>query len=989
MFKKNIRKEGSGRALSIAFAMVLLLASLIGMIALVAPSVSAAPAVTILNPAEDQVIYGDYLDLNLSFTDFKLNGNFGGPNVPGEGHWHLFIDDVMKGMYADEGIRITGLLEGDHEIAVELVNNDHTPLDPAVEVSVNITVMYPDIMIMEPVDGAILYGGMIHLNVDVMNFTLTDDYGGENVMGEGHWHLYINDALQGPYSGHWANLTDLPAGQHTFRVDLRNNDHSPISPASEYSIMVTVVEETPELMVKNLPMHAIGYGGMLNIQLGVMNFTLTEDYGMTNMAGEGHVHLYINDGLVGPFSSEWINLTELPAGEHDFRLELRNNDHSMLYPPVHYGFMVTIMEEMPTIMIDGPMDGTILYRDSLDIEVSVTDLMLNASAIGMMPKAGEGHYHIYINDDLVGPYTDLMVKLSDLPAGEHVLKVELVNNDHSPLVPPAMDMVHFTIVDEMPKIMIDGPMDGAMIYDDKIMLEVMVHNFTLNGSMVGMDNVAGEGHYHVSINDDLVGPYTDLSVVLEDLPAGEHELKVELRNNDHSPLVPPAMDMVHFTILEQRPSIMISHPMDMSVIYRDSLDLEVVVENFTLNASAIGMGPVAGEGHYHIYINDVLVGPYINLSVMLSDLPAGEHTLNVMLVNNDHSPIMPYAMDMVHFTIVNETPSISIVKPMDGAFFYGDMLHMEVMIENFMMNASAIGGNNSLGEGHWHLYLNDNLMGPRTEMMVDLTGLPAGTHELKVELRNNDHSPLMPVFMDMVTFTLLETPTITIVSPANGTTIVGDSLDLQVDVSGLMLNASAIGGANKAGEGHYHVYINDVLVGPYTDLSVTLSDLPAGDHVLMVDLRNNDHSELGIDAMDMIYFTIQEEPTEIGIMIGPVLFDGEPLEGAMVEVSYMDQMYSGETDGNGMVSFTVPADWSGMDISFIVTKDGYEDLEGTGTIGANGSVQVAEDLEVEEKEEDDVNLVLILVIVVIIIVVLVALVVLMRPKSTPGSMDEE
>jgi hypothetical protein len=253
---KEIRKEGSGKAISITLAMVFLLTSLLGMIALVAPSVSAAPAVAILNPSEGQMIYGDYLDLNISVSDFTLSDDFGGGNVPGEGHWHLYINGELKGMYADEDLRLEDLPQGDHLIEVELVNNDHTPLDPQVIASVNVSVMYPEIMIKEPADGAILYGGMIHLNVDVMNLTLTDDYGGENVMGEGHWHLYINDALQGPYSGHWANLTDLPAGQHTFRVDLRNNDHTPLSPPSEYSITVTVVEEMPELMVSNLPMNA-------------------------------------------------------------------------------------------------------------------------------------------------------------------------------------------------------------------------------------------------------------------------------------------------------------------------------------------------------------------------------------------------------------------------------------------------------------------------------------------------------------------------------------------------------------------------------------------------------------------------------------------------------------------------------------------------------------------------------------------------------------
>lgn len=1171
-----------------------------GIFLIATPLVDAAPAVSILHPTEDMTVYGDEMDLNLSISDFTLNASaIGGSNVAGEGHWHLYINGDLIGPYTTENLHLTDLPQGDHLIEIELVENDHSSLVPKVMSSVNISVMYPEIMIDSPHEGVILYGGMMDLHAMVKNFTLTSDYGQENVNGEGHWHVYFNDVLDGPYSGSWANYTGLPAGNHEIKVDLRNNDHTPVSPPSEDMINITVVEEMPSISVSNLPAEVVGYGGKLNMHVDVQDFDLVEKFGQSNMAGEGHYHLYINDVLVGPYVSDWLNLTDLPAGDHVFRLELVNNDHSFIMPRTYHMFDVTIYSEVPEIMIShpmdmafvyedsldmhvmiknftmnasaigsdpvsmeghyhiyinnslvgpytdmmvalndlpvgehvlkvelvnndhtslntpvmdmihfrilgdrpmimlkSPMDGQINYNDDLDVEVMIENFTMNASAIGMDNMPGEGHYHIYINDVLVGPYTDLMVYLEDLPPGDHMMKVELVNNDHSPLIPPAYDMAEFTIVDmvpsievvspmddsilyknslhlevsiedlemnasaiggenmvgeghyhiyindglvgpftdtmvmledlpagdhvlkvqlvnndhtpiipevmdmieftiasDMPSIMIDGPMEGSIIYDDKLELMLNVSDFMLNATSIGLSNVPGEGHYHVYINETLVGPYTNLSVLLEDLPAGDHVLKIELRNNDHSPLMGDMemfMDLIHFTISDMRPMIDIVHPMDMAIIYKDNLDLHVDILNFMMNETAIGGNNSIGEGHYHIYINDVLVGPYVNLSVMLEDLPAGDHILKVMLVNNDHTMIygdMEHLMDMVHFTIVDQMPMIDIIKPTDSAKFYGSDLHIEVMIEDFMMNASAIGGNNSAGEGHWHLYINGDLIGPFTGMMVDLSDLPAGIHELKVELVNNDHSPLMPEAMDMVMFELLPIPMIEIISPDNGTTLDGSTLELEVEVTNFILNASAIEGMNIMGEGHYHIYINDDLVGPFTYLEVMIEDLPAGDHVLKVMLVNNDHSELGIDAMDMIYFTVSEMATEMTLTIGPVLKDGDPVEGATVMIMLGEEKFTATTDSMGNAEFMVPIEWKGEEIEYEITKDGYETLKGTGTVGDSENLQTMEDLSLEKEEESD-STAMILLVVLIVLVLLVIVFFLMRSRKEEEMYEE-
>ena len=978
------------RVRSLTLALVLFLSAMAGIIFFSTDSFGAGePTIDILHPTEGQMVYGNQLHLKLDVENIELNGSaIGGTNVPGEGHYHLYINDALIGPYASLDLNLSDLPEGDHNLRVEIRENDHSELDPPVEDQVNFTIVYPSIEITKPMEDVISYGGMLEYMVNVDNFTLNQSaIGGEKVDGEGHYHLYINDGLVGPFTELHNTLTDLPAGDHTLKVELRNNDHTGIMPEPSDMVNFTISEDHPMIMIKSPMNESINYGGMLEFEVEIMNFTMNESaVGGENMVGEGHYHVYINDGLVGPYTESMVKLEDLPAGDHVLKVMLMNNDHTPIVPHVMDTIHFTISEMEPSIEIIEPANGSILYQDHIDIEVMIQNFMMNASAIGGENMVDEGHYHIYINDGLIGPYTDSMVTLEDLPAGDHVLKVMLMNNDHTPIIPHAMDMIHFTVVDVEPMISIEMPMNGSYLYQDFLNLEVMVENLTMNGSAYGGDNVPGEGHYHVYINDELVGPFSEEMITLEDLPAGMHHLMVELRNNDHSPLISDSdmiSDSIWFTISDIRPSIDIMKPMYGQIIYDDTLHLDVMVENFTMNASAIGGENSIGEGHYHIYVNGDLVGPYTDMMVNLTDLPPGTHELKVELRNNDHSMIHgneTHIMDMIRFHIVDQTPSIEIVDPTDGSWFYGGDLEVKVDIDDLTMNASAIGGNNTPGEGHWHLYINGDLVGPYTDEMVTLTGLPAGDHVLKVMLVNNDHTPIMPEASAMVNFQLLPVPAIEIISPDNDTMIQGTSLDLEVEISDFAMNSSAVGGSNMPGEGHYHIYINEDLVGPYTDEMVTITDLPAGDHVLKVELRNNDHSALGIEAMDMIYFTIEGPETEVTFEFGPVMKGEDSVSDAKVEIMIGGETYTANTNEQGIATFTIPSSMKGETFDYKISKDGYENLEGTGTLEGDGTISGMGSLEVEEEEEDS-SIYLILVIAAVIIIAVLLVIVLGSRKS--------
>lgn len=68
-------------------------------------------------------------------------------------------------------------------------------------------------------------------------------------------------------------------------------------------------------------------------------------------------------------------------------------------------------------------------------------------------------------------------------------------------------------------------------------------------------------------------------------------------------------------------------------------NLHIMTENFTFSPQNASLAHVAGEGHAHIYINDVKLGRIYGPWVHLDALPDGEVTVEVTLNANDHRPL--------------------------------------------------------------------------------------------------------------------------------------------------------------------------------------------------------------------------------------------------------------------------------------------------------------------------------------------------------------
>ena len=94
--------------------------------------------------------------------------------------------------------------------------------------------------------------------------------------------------------------------------------------------------------------------------------------------------------------------------------------------------------------------------------------------------------------------------------------------------------------------------------------------------------------------------------------------------------------------------------------------------------------------------------------------------------------------------------TITVTADKTHAVQPGDEIRIEASVEGFVLDAEKIGADAQPGAGHYHVYLG-GADGEPLLVSADpsaVVKVPAdvtdGTHTLRVQLRNHDHSPLDP-----------------------------------------------------------------------------------------------------------------------------------------------------------------------------------------------------------------------------------------------------
>jgi hypothetical protein len=224
----------------------------------------------------------------------------------------------------------------------------------------------------------------------------------------------------------------------------------------------------------------------------------------------------------------------------------------------------------------------------------------------------------------------------------------------------------------------------------KIAVQVAVTGVKMDAAAMGRKAVPGEGHYHFYVdcipsaayvrNNNLgacwagatafTKTYFDLATSHVRVTSGTHILFLALAQNDHVLYrAPPAA--ITFTVTAAPMHISVVSPTNpVTVPVNGKIQIQVVVSGVKMDMAAMGRAPVAGEGHYHFYVDCIPSVAYVrnnNLGACWAGATAdtntvfdlatshvkvtkGTHILLLALAQNNHVLYKAPAADVI-FTV--------------------------------------------------------------------------------------------------------------------------------------------------------------------------------------------------------------------------------------------------------------------------------------------------------------------------------------------------
>lgn len=338
----------------VLFVGLVLVMAAIGVSLLGAPPASAASyTIKVISPATGAKVstLGALIVVQVGGGFILDQQNFGGTNITDHGHMHYFVDGMYQGATWLTGFVFSSLTPGAHTLKAELHYNDHGLVVPIVADTVQVTAGVPSIKILEPAKDLSVSSLEFRLRVAVSNFTMSAlDFGGWNLSGEGHMHIFdvvgANEIYKDATADSTFTISGWSLGRHTLKVELYNNNHTELP--AEYSDSVNLTVAAPSIAL--VAPTSILQGQDLTLTWTVGGFVLDPGaFGGTPELGRGHVHVFevVNntENYKGATAGTSWTFTGLSVGTHTFKVELYNNDHTGL--PTEYSSTKTITVNAP------------------------------------------------------------------------------------------------------------------------------------------------------------------------------------------------------------------------------------------------------------------------------------------------------------------------------------------------------------------------------------------------------------------------------------------------------------------------------------------------------------------------------------------------------------------------------------------------------------------------------------------------------------------
>jgi len=214
-----------------------------------------------------------------------------------------------------------------------------------------------------------------------------------------------------------------------------------------------------------------------------------------------------------------------------------------------------------------------------------------------------------------------------------------------------------------PTLAILSPADHAVIGDGSPLVIVFaVQNFNLTEpGTVGPGPAANEGHVNVSVDGNLAAVVSQPTVVLA-LDSGTYQVRLRLVSDNGTPLTPDVSASITVTLTRGpvggTPRIAITYveilypfPGD---LWGDDITISFRITNFTLVPPG-QRESVPNEGRVHVLVDGRVFKDITSYEpVHFSDLPDGDHTVTMRLVDGAGQPLNPDASDSTGFRVEGE-----------------------------------------------------------------------------------------------------------------------------------------------------------------------------------------------------------------------------------------------------------------------------------------------------------------------------------------------
>lgn len=171
--------------------------------------------------------------------------------VDGEGHLHLYVDGERMMRFYNTAIHLGGLEPGEHTVAVEVSQNDHSAYEidgEPIRASATIDVAdtghshgHSDVVDFEGDDAPTVEVTVTkdpksgwNVSATVENFTITPENASTDpVDGEGHLHLLIDgEKVTRLYGTDW-HIASLDEGTHEIDIEVSHNNHAAYGDSGE------------------------------------------------------------------------------------------------------------------------------------------------------------------------------------------------------------------------------------------------------------------------------------------------------------------------------------------------------------------------------------------------------------------------------------------------------------------------------------------------------------------------------------------------------------------------------------------------------------------------------------------------------------------------------------------------------------------------------------------------------------------------------------